>query len=85
VFQELQPVVHELGVGQEAFNYRKRTETTIQCQHIFLDHVMTEQQGKIQCTYCKAKLGQFSLSGMQCSCGTWVAPAFAISRSKVDI
>ena len=33
---------------------------------------------------CDAKLGAWSWAGLQCSCGTWVAPSFSIHRNKVD-
>jgi hypothetical protein len=29
-------------------------------------------------------VGSFDLKGMQCSCGKWIAPAYAILKSKVD-
>ncbi|CAG8599539.1 1055_t:CDS:2, partial [Diversispora eburnea] len=40
--------------------------------------------GKINCPNCKFKLGNYSWAGMQCSCGTWVTPSFAIHKEKVD-
>ncbi|CAG8511957.1 16149_t:CDS:2 [Cetraspora pellucida] len=43
-----------------------------------------ELDGKIKCPKCNAKLGNYSWAGMQCSCGTWVTPSFAIHREKVD-
>ena len=33
---------------------------------------------------CTARLGSYTWSGMQCSCGAWVAPAFQVVKSKVD-
>ena len=30
------------------------------------------------------RLGSYCWSGMQCSCGTWVAPALQVVKSKVD-
>lgn len=85
IFEDLEVVQHEKGIGQSAFEYRKRTEALVDCQHIFLDRVSEEQQGKIVCPSCSSKLGQFNLAGISCSCGQWVAPAFAILKSKVDI
>lgn len=43
--------------------------------------------GKLQCpnVKCPAKLGQWSWNGVSCSCGEWISPAFALSRSKIDI
>lgn len=42
--------------------------------------------GRIMCpnSKCGAKLGSFDWAGLQCSCGSWVVPAFSISASKVD-
>ncbi|GET86384.1 hypothetical protein, conserved [Leishmania tarentolae] len=33
---------------------------------------------------CRAKLGMQSWTGSQCSCGTWVTPAFRIHTRSVD-
>ena len=41
--------------------------------------------GTIGCPKCRGKVGNFSWIGIQCSCGAWMAPAFAFSRSKVDV
>lgn len=40
--------------------------------------------GKLCCVKCDAKLGQWSWSGNQCSCGAWITPAFQFNKSKVD-
>ena len=40
--------------------------------------------GTINCTYCLGKLGNYSITGRQCSCGKFVAPAFQIYKSCVD-
>ncbi|KAF0531895.1 dual specificity protein phosphatase 12 [Gigaspora margarita] len=48
------------------------------------DKEESELDGKIKCPKCKAKLGNYNWAGMQCSCGTWVTPSFAIHREKVD-
>ena len=41
-------------------------------------------KGKINCDKCAAKIGHFSWTATQCSCGTWVTPAFQIHKSRVD-
>ncbi|KAL1960240.1 hypothetical protein VTO42DRAFT_8783 [Malbranchea cinnamomea] len=43
--------------------------------------------GRLSCpnTSCGANLGKFSWPGMQCSCGTWVVPAIALARARVDV
>lgn len=42
--------------------------------------------GRLNCpsVKCGAKLGSWDWAGMQCGCGSWVTPAFALHRSKVD-
>ncbi|EGG19976.1 hypothetical protein DFA_07090 [Cavenderia fasciculata] len=42
--------------------------------------------GKILCDNpkCGEKLGSFSWSGSQCSCGNWICPSFRIPKSRVD-
>ncbi|KAJ3340494.1 hypothetical protein HDU93_006962 [Gonapodya sp. JEL0774] len=46
-----------------------------------------DQDGRIDCPNprCAAKLGHWTWSGAQCSCGTWVTPGFAVQKAKVDI
>jgi dual specificity phosphatase 12 len=41
-------------------------------------------EGKISCPKCASKLGSYNWSGIPCSCGTWVSPAFVIHKNKVD-
>jgi dual specificity phosphatase 12 len=41
-------------------------------------------ESKLQCVKCEARLGNFNWAGMQCSCGTWVNPAFQLHKSRVD-
>lgn len=43
-----------------------------------------QNEGKLHCHQCKARVGSFSWSGLQCSCARWVTPAFQIHKSKVD-
>ena len=58
----------------------------------FIDQVNLSQQdsysipggNKILCPKCNSKLGQWSWSGNQCSCGTWVVPSFQFTASKLD-
>ncbi|KAL3811304.1 hypothetical protein ACHAXA_007166 [Cyclostephanos tholiformis] len=41
-------------------------------------------EGKLHCPKCRTKVGHYSWTGAQCSCGTWVTPAIMIPLSKVD-
>ncbi|CAO1626629.1 unnamed protein product [Sympodiomycopsis kandeliae] len=45
--------------------------------------------GKLFCpnsskSKCNAKLGNWDWAGIQCGCGAWVTPAFAVARGRVD-
>lgn len=42
-------------------------------------------EGKLTCAHCEARLGYFNWSGIQCSCGSWITPAFQLHKSRVDI
>ena len=44
----------------------------------------TASSGKLSCTKCNAKLGQWIWSGTSCSCGKWICPSFQFNCSKVD-
>ena len=41
-------------------------------------------EGKLHCYKCHTKVGHYSWTGSQCSCGTWVTPAIMVPMSKVD-
>ncbi|KAK2749583.1 tyrosine protein phosphatase yvh1 [Myotisia sp. PD_48] len=43
--------------------------------------------GRLTCpnSSCGANVGKFSWAGMPCSCGTWVVPAMALAKARVDI
>ncbi|KAM0752407.1 DSPc-domain-containing protein [Meredithblackwellia eburnea MCA 4105] len=45
-----------------------------------------ELSGRIVCPNgkCGAKLGSYDWAGLQCSCGAWVLPGFALNVSRVD-
>ncbi|KAJ3156804.1 nucleotidyltransferase [Geranomyces michiganensis] len=90
---------HEQGSGQQAFGYRKRDPaleiaTTCSAFHVsesdvdWIDGVAdgSKSEDKIACpnAKCGTKLGAWSWAGAACSCGTWIAPSFAIAVNKVD-
>jgi dual specificity phosphatase 12 len=91
IFEAINILRHDPGKGSTEFQYRKRGNSfkqVIECTHIFLDFTPLHSEltkGRIDCVHCNAKLGNFDLSGMQCSCGKWIAPAFALANSKVDL
>lgn len=41
--------------------------------------------GKLLCSSCKTRVGDYHWHGSQCSCGQWVVPAFQIIKSRVDV
>jgi len=66
-----------------------RGDSRVECTSLFLDEMpwmgsCAEIEGKLFCPYCKARLGGWNWSGLQCSCGTWCAPAFQLAKSRVD-
>mmetsp|Transcript_28751 Transcript_28751/g.39742 ORF Transcript_28751/g.39742 Transcript_28751/m.39742 type:complete len:356 (+) Transcript_28751:110-1177(+) len=42
-------------------------------------------EGKLQCPQCAGRLGSFNWAGEQCSCGSWVTPAFQVHKTKIDV
>ena len=46
---------------------------------------MSDNEGRISCPKCTTKVGTWHWAGAQCSCGTWVAPALQIPKSKLDV
>lgn len=90
---------HEPGEGETCFNWHKRKSShtydrsdETECSSIFVEPLkwMTTVEegaleGKLSCIHCEARLGYFNWSGIQCSCGSWITPAFQIHKSKVDI
>ncbi|KAF9345332.1 dual specificity phosphatase 12 [Mortierella sp. NVP85] len=74
-------ITHTPGQGQNAFQYRKRNATLNVSQWI---QGLDEFDGKIACPKCDSKLGSFNWAGEQCSCGSWVTPAFMLHKGKVD-
>lgn len=43
-----------------------------------------KQNVKLSCLKCGIKIGEYSPTGMQCSCGSWVVPSCQIVKSKLD-
>ncbi|KAI9280370.1 dual specificity phosphatase [Sporodiniella umbellata] len=50
----------------------------------WLDGLMDDIQGRIDCPKCQCKLGSYNWSGDQCSCGRWITPTFMLHSNKVD-
>ncbi|CAM9298648.1 unnamed protein product [Choristocarpus tenellus] len=81
-------------IAQQGFNRRKikGTSSKAACSSHFLAErqkwmgEMTRLEGKVTCpnTTCGARLGSYSWTGSQCSCGTWVTPAIQFPKSRVD-
>ncbi|BBH07138.1 dual specificity protein phosphatase-related protein [Prunus dulcis] len=89
-------VDHIPGEGEKSFEWRKRKSSNLsedsECSSIFVEPLrwMTAVEegaleGKLSCAHCEARLGYFNWSGIQCSCGSWITPAFQLHRSRVDV
>ncbi|KAL1915323.1 uncharacterized protein VTP21DRAFT_6781 [Calcarisporiella thermophila] len=93
-------IPHTPGQGQSSFSHHKRDpahslSSSQLCTSFFVEpmdwfgNIGSDGEGsvvagRIDCPKCGAKLGAFNWSGDQCSCGSWVVPAFAIHRNRVD-
>lgn len=69
---------HEVGEGQVAFDWNKRSATNgdpIACTSVFIRDDLSwlsslaSIEGKLQCPKCSSKLGTWKWDGLQCSCG----------------
>ncbi|KAK6244334.1 hypothetical protein QUC31_010743 [Theobroma cacao] len=92
-------VDHIPGEGETSFEWNKRRSgnpfnksVQTECSSIFVEPLrwMTAVEegaieGKLSCAHCEARLGYFNWSGIQCSCGSWITPAFQLHKSRVDI
>ncbi|MCL7034571.1 hypothetical protein MKW94_008634 [Papaver nudicaule] len=88
-------VTHKPGAGEKCFKWKKRSEETDEpprCSSIFVEPMKwmedLVQEGSIEekllCVGCKGRLGSFNWAGMQCSCGSWVNPAFQLHKNRID-
>lgn len=92
-------VSHTPGEGQSCFEWQKRKSGSpynrfgeVECTSMFVEPLkwMTSVEGgalegKLSCIKCDARLGYFNWAGIQCSCGSWITPAFQIHKNKIDI
>lgn len=96
LFTERNFLEHEAGTGQLSFQHAKRSKSTktigrVLCSSMFSEpmewmaEILTEHGGKICCPKCTTRLGSYSWSGSQCSCGSWLVPAFQIHKHRVDM
>lgn len=81
--------------SQSLHDFRKKRQklghcTTGNCQSYFISQPLpwmdgcSNVEGKLHCPKCKTKVGHYSWTGAQCTCGTWVTPAIMVPFSKVD-
>lgn len=87
-------VDHVPGEGEPACAWSKRRNGSFdkECSSLFIEPLqwMTTVgegalEGKLSCIHCEARLGYFNWSGIQCSCGSWITPAFQLHKSRVDL
>ncbi|XP_057815295.1 probable inactive dual specificity protein phosphatase-like At4g18593 [Cryptomeria japonica] len=91
-------VSHIPGEGEKCFKGKNRSardltnvESKPGCSSVFVEPMQWMEavqegaiEGKLTCKGCNARLGYFNWAGMQCSCGTWVNPAFQLHKSRLD-
>ncbi|KAK8570799.1 hypothetical protein V6N13_103202 [Hibiscus sabdariffa] len=92
-------VDHTPGEGEMSFEWHKRRSgnpfnksAESECSSVFVEPLqwmtIVEEggiEGKLSCAHCDNRLGYFNWSGIQCSCGSWITPAFQLHKSRVDI
>ncbi|CAN1250740.1 Dual specificity protein phosphatase 12 [Linum perenne] len=92
-------VDHVPGEGETSFSWNKRRSGNpfsksdgADCSSIFVEPLrwMTAVEeggleGKLACAHCDARLGYFNWAGIQCSCGSWITPAFQLHKGRVDV
>lgn len=92
-------VSHVPGEGESSFEWHRRRSDNyfnkydeLECTSIFVEPLRWMKtveegalEGKLWCSHCEGRLGYFNWSGIQCSCGSWITPAFQLHRSRVDI
>ncbi|KAI3788394.1 hypothetical protein L2E82_01158 [Cichorium intybus] len=92
-------VSHIPGEGESSFEWHRRSGGNMfnkyeerECTSIFVEPLRWMKtveegalEGKLWCTHCEGRLGYFNWAGIQCSCGSWITPAFQLHKSRVDI
>ncbi|KAK4796166.1 hypothetical protein SAY86_028492 [Trapa natans] len=90
-------VDHIPGEGETSFEWHKRKsgnpfnrDDEYECSSLFIEPLRWMKaveegapEGKLFCAHCDARLGYFNWSGMQCSCGSWITPAFQLHKSRI--
>ncbi|KAJ3594640.1 hypothetical protein NHX12_003947 [Muraenolepis orangiensis] len=93
LFRDSSLLSHEVGGGASSFHHKKPSNLTgnAACTSYFIEPVQWMERaligqlaGPLQCPGCSSKLGCFSWSGGQCSCGRWVTPAFQLHHNRLD-
>ena len=90
---DLDLVEHERGSGQDAFAWRKRRlASEVVCSSVFVDPyselgllISSSDDSRVLCPKCHSRLGVWSWAGSQCSCGSWISPAFQLLRKHLDV
>ncbi|KAJ1564716.1 hypothetical protein HK096_006631 [Nowakowskiella sp. JEL0078] len=84
-------IEEETSIEDRPF-YQFSSEATRTCSSLFLEPLdwmkginNGSTEGKIMCPKCETKLGAYCWAGQPCSCGSWIAPAFSVVRSKIDV
>ncbi|PNX85505.1 dual specificity protein phosphatase 12-like protein, partial [Trifolium pratense] len=87
---------HIPGEGETSFGWHKwrsgnpfNKSNESECSSIFIEPLRWMKdveegalEGKLSCAHCDARLGYFNWAGIQCSCGSWITPAFQLHKSR---
>ncbi|XP_076958229.1 uncharacterized protein LOC143633900 [Bidens hawaiensis] len=91
---------HIPGEGESSFEWHKRNNRNsynkygdeLECTSVFVEPLRWMKtveegalEGKLWCTHCEGRLGYFNWAGIQCSCGSWITPAFQLHKSRIDV
>ena len=49
----------------------------------WIEDIFDNPIGSINCSVCKAVLGEYSVEGLECSCGEWIKPAFTFQCQPI--
>ena len=84
-----------MGYSNKSFRGKRGQRATERiCSSYFIEKMewmaaepmnnLEENEGKLHCPKCQARLGTWHWDGGQCSCGKWCTPAIQVVKGKVD-
>lgn len=77
--------------GKSKAKWARKARLDSHCTSIFFDEApdwaadkTVAHAGDLKCPNCNVRVGSYSWSGANCSCGRWIAPSFQFPLAKVD-